>query len=136
MDGATPHCTGNGGDGMGGGDGEMGTTLADGAAFNILTIGRKVGVKPILAPLPAQSMPFQVFGLPKSASLPTTAEQLSRSAAAEAFGRGVEGGHVLEQYRRDADQLAKVWLNGFQKVFFFYIMVWCRKPIQNFILSK
>lgn len=49
-----------GGGGMGGGGGGMGTTLANGAAFNILTVsvGRKTKTNPILGPLPAMEMQF------------------------------------------------------------------------------
>ena len=48
------------GGGMGGGGGGMGTTLANGAAFNILTVsvGRKTKTNPILGPLPAMEMQF------------------------------------------------------------------------------
>jgi FtsP/CotA-like multicopper oxidase with cupredoxin domain len=53
---------GMGGSGMGGGSmgGGMGSSLANGAAFNILAvnIGRKATVKPILGPLPALTMKY------------------------------------------------------------------------------
>jgi FtsP/CotA-like multicopper oxidase with cupredoxin domain len=52
---------GMGGGGMGGmGGGGMGSGLANGAAFNILTVnvGRKAPVKPVLGPLPPLSMQF------------------------------------------------------------------------------
>ena len=52
---------GGGGGGMGGGGGGgMGTALANGAAFNILTfsVGRKTKTNPILGPLPALETQF------------------------------------------------------------------------------
>jgi FtsP/CotA-like multicopper oxidase with cupredoxin domain len=59
-----------GGGGMGGGGGGMGSGLANGAAFNILTVnvGRKATVKPVLGPLPALSRRYDAANVPNFAT--------------------------------------------------------------------
>jgi FtsP/CotA-like multicopper oxidase with cupredoxin domain len=57
---------GGGGGGMGGGGGGMGSTLAMGAAFDILTVnvGRRAATKPALGPLPPLAMRFDASNVP------------------------------------------------------------------------
>jgi len=57
---------GGGGGGMGGGGCNCGSSLANGAAFNILTVnvGRKASVKPVLGPLPPLSMVYDATNVP------------------------------------------------------------------------
>ena len=61
---------GGGGGGMGGGGCNCGSSLANGAAFNILTVnvGRKASVKPVLGPLPALSVRYDASNVPNIAT--------------------------------------------------------------------
>jgi len=57
---------GGGGGGMGGGGCNCGSSLANGAAFNILTVnvGRKASVKPVLGPLPPLAVRYDASNVP------------------------------------------------------------------------
>ncbi len=64
-------CMSGGGMGGGGcGGGGTGSALANGAAFNILTVnvGTKASVKPVLGPLPALSVRYNAGNVPNFAS--------------------------------------------------------------------
>jgi FtsP/CotA-like multicopper oxidase with cupredoxin domain len=109
---------GMGGGGMGGGGmggGGMGSGLANGAAFNILTVnvGRKATIKPALGPLPPLSIRYDAGNVPNFASPRPFTLEMGRGMVWTINGRVYEMEAVAEDEMVYRDEvMAWEWINN------------------------
>ena len=105
---------GMGGGGMGGGG--MGSGLANGAAFNILTVnvGRKATVKPALGPLPALAVRYDASNVPNFATPRPFTLEMQQHMTWTINGRVYDMTAVAddEMVYRD-ETMAWEWINNF-----------------------
>lgn len=113
---------GMGGGGMGGGGGGcncggggMGSSLANGAAFNILTVNvsKKASVKPVLGPLPALSVRYDASNVPNYATPRPFTLEMGRMMTWTINGRVYEMTAVADDEMVNlGDTMAWEWINN------------------------
>ncbi len=109
----------SGGGGMGGGGcncgGGMGSSLANGAAFNILTVnvGRKATAKPVLGPLPALSVRYNASNVPNYATPRPFTLEMQRMMTWTINGRVYEPTAIAnDEMVNLGDTMAWEWINN------------------------